>query len=131
MPSLIVSHPVNSTCNNSFKARLSILRACWGELHAAPDPQKQLHSIFSYQTPELQKLLMHQIHGSSSQLHQIHGVPQGVLCEALFCTHSWSWVEITHLCHPLHNIQVRSIFPPPRDPSPPHDPSSPAPPPFT
>jgi hypothetical protein len=25
MPSLIVIHPVNSTCNNSFKARRSIL----------------------------------------------------------------------------------------------------------
>jgi hypothetical protein len=25
MPSLVVIHPVNNTCNNSFKARLSIL----------------------------------------------------------------------------------------------------------
>jgi hypothetical protein len=46
-------------------------------------------------------------------------VPQGVLCESMFCTHSWSWVEITHLCHPLPNILVRYFFSPPRDPSPP------------
>jgi hypothetical protein len=25
MSSLVVTHPVNNTCNNSFKARLSIL----------------------------------------------------------------------------------------------------------
>jgi hypothetical protein len=25
MPSIVVIHPVNNTCNNSFKARLSIL----------------------------------------------------------------------------------------------------------
>jgi hypothetical protein len=37
-------------------------------------------------------------------------VPQGVLCEGTFCTHSWSWVEITHLCHPLHNVPVRFFF---------------------
>jgi hypothetical protein len=37
-------------------------------------------------------------------------VPQGVLCECTFCTHSWSWVEITHLCHPLHNVPVRFFF---------------------
>jgi hypothetical protein len=41
---------------------------------------------------------------------KIDGMPQGVLCEALFRTHSWSWVEITHLCNPLHNIPVRFVF---------------------
>jgi hypothetical protein len=39
-----------------------------------------------------------------------------VLCEGMFCTDSWSWVEITHLCHPLHNIPIRSIFPTPTQP---------------
>jgi hypothetical protein len=88
-----------------------------GGLQAAPDSIKLLHSIFSCQTPQLQKLQSHQIHGSSSQLHQIHRVPQGVLCEGWFRTHSWSWVEITHLSHPLHIIPVRLFFfpPSPRD----------------
>jgi hypothetical protein len=48
-----------------------------------------------------------------SQLHQIRGVPQGVLCEALFRTHSWSWMEITHLCHSLHIVLVHLFFFPP------------------
>jgi hypothetical protein len=45
-------------------------------------------------------------------------VPQGVLCKHVFHNNLWSWVEITHLCHPLHNTPVRSFFSPPRDPSP-------------
>jgi hypothetical protein len=27
-----------------------------------------------------------------------------------FRTHSWSWVEITHLCHLLHNLLIRFVF---------------------
>jgi hypothetical protein len=37
-------------------------------------------------------------------------VPQGVLCKHVFHNNSWSWGVITHLCHRLHNITVRSFF---------------------
>jgi hypothetical protein len=86
---------------------------CLGELHAALD-QKQLHSKFSLpNTPNSSSStvdLLQKKGGADPQLHGFHGVPQGVLCEGMFCTHSWSWVEITHLCHSLHRKTVRSIF---------------------
>jgi hypothetical protein len=56
-------------------------------------------------------------------------VPQGVLIKHVFHNNSWSWGAITHLCHRLHNIPVRSFFPPHCDPSPPRDRSSSASPP--
>jgi hypothetical protein len=33
-----------------------------------------------------------------------------VLCEGLFRADSWSWVEITHLCHTLHNLPIQFYF---------------------
>jgi hypothetical protein len=59
------------------------LRACLGELHATPDPKKQLHSKFSPpNTPNSSSStvdLLQKKGGVDPQLHGFHGVPQEVL----------------------------------------------------
>jgi hypothetical protein len=66
-----------------------------GELHAAPDPKKQLHSKFSPpNTPNSSSStvdLLQKKGGVDPQLHGFHGVPQEVLHQIQV---SWSWAKL-------------------------------------
>ena len=90
---------MGGTVGADFPLKHPLLGRVWHSSKQLQILKNSSTPIFSSQTPHLQELQVRKKHGSSSQLHQFHGAPQGVLWKLKFCGVGGNYPLLSSVTH--------------------------------